>query len=134
MRLGGFMFAGYNIKVLTVKKTIGNFGEQLACDFLIRRGYQIIDRNKKIGRREIDIIAADYGVLVFVEVKTTARIINAAAEEALSRGQIETIKKAISLYCRAKRIDLNKTRLDFICIKINRFSQKAVLKHYRNIY
>lgn len=128
------MFDGYNIIVLTVKKTIGNFGEQLACDFLIRRAYQIIDRNKKIGRREIDIIAANNGVLVFVEVKTTAMIMGAAAEEALSRGQIETIKKAISLYCRGNRIDLNKTQLDFICIKINRFSQKAILKHYRNIY
>jgi putative endonuclease len=119
--------------MLTVKKTIGNFGEQLACDFLVRRNYRIIDRNKKVGRREIDIIAADNGVVVFVEVKTTAMVMTSAAEEALSRGQIETIKKAISLFCRSNRIDLNKTRLDFICIKINRFSQKAILRHYRNI-
>jgi putative endonuclease len=133
VKLGGFLFAGYNIKVLTIKKTIGNYGEQLACDFLIRRGYQIIDRNKKIGRREIDIITANNGVVIFVEVKTTAAVMTAAAEEALSRIQIETIKKAITLYCRDKRINLSKTRLDFICIKINRFSQKAILRHYRNI-
>jgi putative endonuclease len=119
--------------MLTIKKTIGNFGEQLARDFLIRRGYKIIDCNKKVGRREIDIIAANNGTLVFVEVKTLVSI-TAAAEEALSRRQIEIIKKAISLFCRDKRIDLGKTRLDFICIKIDRFSRKANLKHYRDIY
>jgi len=121
------------INMLTAKKTIGNFGEQIARDFLARRGYKIIDSNKKIGRREIDIITAINGTMVFVEVKTLATAWLTPAEEMLTRRQIEIIKKAIHLYCRNYRINMDNTRLDFISININRQTKKAKLKHYLDI-
>ncbi|MDD5528351.1 MAG: YraN family protein [Patescibacteria group bacterium] len=120
--------------MLTAKKIIGNFGEQLACDFLTRRGYLIIGRNKKIGRREIDIIAALNGNIVFVEVKTLAAAGMAPAEDALTRRQIETLKKAIRLYCWSNRIKMDNARLDFVSVKINRCAKTAKLKHYPDIF
>ena len=52
------------------RKEIGNLGESVACEYLKRRGFSILDRNfvKKTG--ELDIIAQIEDTLHFVEVKT----------------------------------------------------------------
>ena len=49
---------------------LGRLGEQLARDFLIAKGYQILEQNWSCGHKEIDIIAMDGKELVIVEVKT----------------------------------------------------------------
>ena len=60
------------MKKLTEKRKTGNLGEDLACRFLMKRGFDIIERNyyKKCG--EIDIIAKNKGKLHFVEVKSVS--------------------------------------------------------------
>ena len=51
-------------------KALGSKGEDLAIQFLKKKGYRIIDRNYKTSVGEIDIIARDGNTIVFVEVKT----------------------------------------------------------------
>ena len=51
------------------KKNLGNFGENLAAQYLQNHGYRIIERNFKARYGEIDIIASIHNILVFVEVK-----------------------------------------------------------------
>lgn len=48
----------------------GNEGEQLAADFLAQMGFEIVERNYRYKRSEIDIIARIDNWLIFVEVKT----------------------------------------------------------------
>ena len=50
--------------------TVGNLGEYLACQYLKKLGYKILDRNYRIRGGEIDIVAQDRDYLVFIEVKT----------------------------------------------------------------
>ena len=52
---------------------IGAFGEEVAADYLLAAGYDIIERNAVCGGKEIDIIAADMKYIVFVEVKTRTK-------------------------------------------------------------
>lgn len=52
------------------RRALGRLGESLAADHLERRGFAILDRNVRIGRGEIDLIAFDGITLAFVEVKT----------------------------------------------------------------
>jgi putative endonuclease len=52
------------------KKEIGAWGEENASDWLAERGYQIIARNVRTPYGEIDIIAQQGDVTVFIEVKT----------------------------------------------------------------
>lgn len=51
------------------KKQFGKRGEDLAANFLRKNGYRILERNFLIRGGEVDIIAQDKDVLVFVEVK-----------------------------------------------------------------
>ena len=52
------------------RQSLGALGEALACRELERRGYIILDRRFRTRCGEIDIVARDGGVLVFVEVRT----------------------------------------------------------------
>lgn len=49
---------------------LGALGERLAADFLARRGAEILERNRRIGRGELDIVARDRNGRFAVEVKT----------------------------------------------------------------
>lgn len=49
---------------------LGKEGEHFAREFLIRQGYRILEVNFRRKTGEIDIIADDHGVIVFVEIKT----------------------------------------------------------------
>ena len=49
---------------------LGKWGEDKASEFLQLNGYQIIERDWKSGRRDIDIVATNGTEVVFVEVKT----------------------------------------------------------------
>jgi putative endonuclease len=58
--------------MITENRKTGNLGEDLACRFLTKKGYELIDRNywKKWG--EIDIIARKDGLTHFIEVKSVS--------------------------------------------------------------
>ena len=49
---------------------IGKWGETLAADYMLERGFEILARNWRHQRKEVDIIAQKDGVLYFMEVKT----------------------------------------------------------------
>lgn len=49
---------------------IGRFGEDAACDYMISKGYKIVERNYRFCHFEIDIIAENENYISFVEVKT----------------------------------------------------------------
>jgi putative endonuclease len=55
---------------MTERMDLGMRGEDLACETLVKAGYQIIGRNVRCRRGEIDVIAWDQGTLCFVEVRT----------------------------------------------------------------
>jgi putative endonuclease len=115
------------------KKIVGHYGEDLAKNFLERRGYKIIERNKKISHGELDIVARDGSEIVGVEVKTLASETFGPADLALTRRQIKILKKTLSFYCWQKRTNPDRARLDFVAININRREKTAKIKYYKNI-
>ena len=51
-------------------RALGDYGERLACRYLLAEGLTIIDRNWRCARGEIDVVAVDGRELVVCEVKT----------------------------------------------------------------
>lgn len=49
---------------------LGRWGEEIAVDHLVAQGYAIVERNVRLGKNEIDIVAMHGSRMVFVEVKT----------------------------------------------------------------
>jgi len=62
------MLCSTHRKLVSTKK--GKHGEDTACRYLKKHGYEVVDRNRRLARGELDIVAVKDEVLVFVEVKS----------------------------------------------------------------
>lgn len=112
---------------------VGQFGENLACEYLIKKGYKIIQTNVKISFQEIDIIAKFKKLIVFVEVKTRTSNIYGEADEAVNAKKTENLKKAIEKYIFINNLNPNLIRLDLVAVDINKDKKIAKIKHYLDI-
>lgn len=88
----------------TARQRLGARGEARAADYLRReKGFSVVERNWRQGRLEIDLVARDGAVLVFVEVRTrrdTARVKGYASVTPAKR---RTLRRAIQAYLNAQR-------------------------------
>lgn len=107
-------FAFQNI-VMAKKLSLGKIGEDLATQYLIDKGYQILERNWRAYRKEIDIIAIDGKDIVFVEVKTRQDDEFGTPEMAVNQRKRAHIYAAASSYYYEHKIDLD-VRFDVIAI------------------
>ena len=73
---------------------LGKWGEDTAAEFLQRNGYQIIERDWKSGRRDIDIIATDGSEVVFVEVKTRRSSVYAEPRDFVTYSKQQKLRSA----------------------------------------
>ena len=94
---------------------LGKWGEDLAADYLQRKGYTIIERDWKSGKRDLDIIAQDGNVIVFVEVKTRRNRLFGEPEESVDYHKLQNLQQAISHYVKFKHIR-QEIRFDIISI------------------
>ena len=76
------------------KKAIGDFGENLAEQYLKRRFWHILSRNYSAFGGEIDIIAYRFGVLAYVEVKTRSNDLYGKPSDAVNFEKVRKIKNA----------------------------------------
>jgi putative endonuclease len=97
---------------------LGQRGEQLAVDYLIKKGYQILETNWRKHKFELDIIAQDKNELVIIEVKTRSTSFFGNPEEAITISKQKQIQDGASCYIEVKEIDLD-CRFDVIAIVIN---------------
>lgn len=80
------------------RKRIGCLGEILAMEYLENRGFQLLERNYRYGRGEIDLIMIREGLLVFVEVKARHSIRYGLPEEQMSRRQQQKVMQTAEYY------------------------------------
>ena len=112
-------------------REIGNYGEDLACQFLEKNGYKIIERNKSFSRFcEIDIIAQIKNTLVFVEVKTRKTNSFGTPLEAITKTKYNHIKQGALTYLSESKHKFSNFRIDAIGITLE---PKIEIKHLQNI-
>ena len=108
-------------------KILGNLGEDLASDFLEKKGYRIVERNFVWQKNEIDIIAEDEKErnIVFVEVKTRNTDYFIQPFEAVDFKKQKAIIKVANAYIRSRNIDLE-ARFDVISIVQNEQGSQTI--------
>ena len=112
-------------------KITGKSGEDLACQFLQKQGYKILERNFRYSRlSEIDIIAKDKDYLVFVEVKTRTNENCGHPFEAVNYKKLEHIFKAGLAYIQTTEENYPKFRIDIISV-LGKDNPK--IEHLKNI-
>lgn len=80
------------------KKQIGLEGETLASRYLQQKGYTIVYANWRCKHGEIDIIAKQGEILVFVEVRTRIASITAPAFESITPQKRKRLEELVYLY------------------------------------
>ena len=94
---------------------LGEFGEKLAKKFLEERDYKIICQNFRCKQGEIDIIAKDqFGIMVFVEVKTRTSLEFGNPAEAVNQEKIRHIIKTARYYLQMNKLSDSSIRFDII--------------------
>lgn len=108
---------------------LGKWGEQYAADYLQSIGYDIIERDWRIGHHDIDIIArtGDGTTVVFVEVKTRTSDVVTKPDDAVDIKKIRNIGYAANNYIKTKGI-VDEVRFDIISI-IGNNKENAQLEH-----
>lgn len=118
---------------------IGKIGEDRACEFLIKREYEILQRNywQKFG--EIDIIArAPDQTLVFIEVKTLL-IKNRHVflpEDNLTTQKYINVKRMAEFFAAKYEELINEERgwrIDLIAVEFFEEDEGCIIRHYENI-
>jgi len=94
---------------------LGEKGEKLAVDFLIKNNYKILEKNYRYLKAEVDIITLKKGVLAVVEVKTRSTDYFGNPEDFVNPKKIKLLLSAIDYYVVEKDLDVE-VRFDIIAI------------------
>jgi putative endonuclease len=100
------------------KVAIGKTGEEIAVEHLLRLGYEILEKNWRCGREEIDIIARNGNFVVVVEVKTRTGKYEIEPAEVVPRDKQRILVRIAGAYMRFKN-QQGEVRFDIITIQMN---------------
>ncbi len=113
------------------QREIGELGEKLARQYLIKLGYRILATNWYYGHLELDIVARDRDELVIVEVKSRSGIRYEHPSEAVTNGKMKRIVEAADAYILENDLDME-TRFDIITVIF--FGQEHELEHFKDAF
>jgi len=111
---------------MTSDKQLGKKGEELASDYLSRKGYKILHRNWIWNHKELDIVANQDHLLVIVEVKTRSNIDYERPQDAVTAKKQKHIVAATQAYMDTFSIE-KEVRFDVISIII--YNDKPQITH-----
>ncbi|MDP3758659.1 MAG: YraN family protein [Candidatus Daviesbacteria bacterium] len=109
----------------------GRLAETLASRALAEKGYHILENNFSNRFGEIDIIAKDKDILVFVEVKAKKGAEFGLPEEMINPHKLKRIKNMATIYMKGEILPC---RIDIIAIVLSRENDLIRLTHYENVY
>jgi len=110
---------------------IGQLGEDIAVKYLESKKYKIVERNLKISYKELDIVAYEGDILVFVEVKTRLSQRYGGADDALFPKKSYQFKRAAEFYMDRHKIDTEDFRIDFISVNL-KANRTADIRHHKD--
>lgn len=109
----------------------GNWAEEKAAQFLIKKNYVILERNWRFKKYEVDIIASEGNSIVFIEVKSRGTDAFGNPELAVTKKKQKFLVTAADQYIRAKNIELE-SRFDIVSILV--INNNITVKHLEGAF
>jgi len=97
---------------------LGNQGEELAIQFLRKKGCKILHKNYRLRHMEADVICQDKDELVFVEVKTRTRFEHADPDDVITNKKMKHLIDIAEDYIMTNNWE-NETRFDVVIVVMN---------------
>lgn len=110
---------------------LGKLGEELAAEYLQKKGYVILATNWVFQKAEIDILAQKENTLAVVEVKTRSSIDFGLPQDFVKSKKIQLLVKAVNAYVTENDLDLE---VRFDIISISKTGQEFVIEHLTDAF
>lgn len=110
---------------------LGKKGEQLAVDFLLKNGYEILAQNYRYLKAEVDIIARKGNLVCAVEVKTRSTSDFGDPQDFVKPKQIQQLVKVMDFYASELEEDVE-VRFDIVAIVKNKLGTR--IEHLENAF
>jgi putative endonuclease len=111
---------------------LGRIGEDVATVYLQDMGYEILDRNWRFKRVELDIVARKDSTLIFCEVKTRRSVSHGAPSDAITSTKLQHIRTAALHWLANNQSRHNGIRFDAISV-IHCAGQPTTISHIKGI-
>lgn len=128
------------------KQLAGRIGEDAACSFLRKKGYQVIARNFRVRNGEIDIIAItkeikkssvlgnkSEDILVFVEVKTRLSTDFGTPFEAITHWKMQALVRTAEIYKMTHPQLPEAMRIDAVSVMLDEQNHVLDIEHIESI-
>ncbi|MDB5083236.1 MAG: hypothetical protein JWN30_122 [Bacilli bacterium] len=117
------------------RKQTGQRAEQLAKEYLLQKGYQILDTNRRNRYGELDIVARLGDMLIFVEVRaksSATQIVHVL--EAIPRTKQIQVRKLVELYLAQHFNVIPAVRIDAVLVQYDSSSETPTIIHLENAF
>jgi putative endonuclease len=117
---------------MNLRQNLGRYGEERAAGYLVERGYEIIDKNWHSSSGEIDLVARDKNLLVFVEVKTRSGAGFGHPFEAITKEKVSRMRRLAAEWLAAKQVFGLQVRLDAIAVLVS--GGRVYIEHLKEVF
>ena len=125
------------------KRALGDIGEGVACKYLEKQGYSLLERNYWRPWGEIDIVAERKGKLSFVEVKSVTRETHGGKlshetwvrpEENMHPAKLKRLHRAVQTYLLDHKVpEAREWQIDLVCVYLDFGTHRARVELFENI-
>jgi putative endonuclease len=118
-------------------KTKGSQSERIAVDFLLEKGYQILEKNFRCSKKEIDIIAKKDNVISFIEVKSKNENVNFNLEYSITASKQKNIFEVANYYVEKHNLEKHSsidTEFSFDVIFVKFIKGEIEIEHFENSF
>lgn len=113
------------------RKKLGQWGEGLAAQYLEAKGYEVLERNWRTARGEIDLVVQRGQELIFVEVKTRRGRVMGTPEEGITRRKADKLLMLAQQYLSEKDLEAD-WRIDLVAVELDQTGKLLRCEHIPN--
>jgi putative endonuclease len=115
-------------------REIGTYGENIAIEYLLNKGYKFIAKNFRSKFGEIDIIVKEKDCICFVEVKTRYNKNFGFPSQSVSYNKQRRIKKTSLLFVNKEKLFNLNLRYDVVEVYLNYNDDSYIINHLENAF